>query len=379
MPQYPVRAALLGVGAWARVLAKAAAQSEKIALTCCFGRAPDRAAAFSRETRIPARKTLDSVLEDGSIDAVLLALPNDAHLEFARLAAQAGKHIYVEKPVANTLEDGLRVADLESARGIRIVVGHCARLLSGNRLLREMIDSGQLGHVSQVEANFSNDRGLRLSPRDWRWYRSSAPGGALSQIAIHQFDVLRFLGGNIATVSASSARQSPAGAEVEDQWLITVTFADGKLGTVVSNWTSPGTYNVRVTGDAGLAFYEIDPKHWGEPDRLHENARLYVQRRGTGIDARRGIDVPPGNMFREELNLFADSIVLGGECELSAENGCQALAAVWASIQSAANAGAAVSLAEVLNQARASVKEGTAHATRASRSGFEQDRNNGGR
>jgi predicted dehydrogenase len=379
MPQYPVRAALLGVGAWARVLAKAAAHSDKIALTCCFGRDPDRTAAFSRETRIPARNTLDSVLEDGSIDAVLLALPNDAHLEFARLAAQAGKHIYVEKPVANTLEDGLRVADLESARGIRIVVGHCARLLSGNRLLREMIDSGQLGHVSQVEANFSNDRGLRLSPRDWRWYRASAPGGALSQIAIHQFDVLRFLGGDIATVSASSARHSPAGAEVEDQWLITVRFADGKLGTVISNWTSPGTYNVRVTGDAGLAFYEIDPKHWGEPDRLHENARLYVQRRGTGIDARLGIDVPPGNMFREELNLFADSIVLGGECELSAENGCQALAAVWASIQSAANAGAAVSLAEVLNKARANVKEGTAHATSASRSGFEQDRNNGGR
>jgi predicted dehydrogenase len=380
MPQYPVRAALLGVGAWARVMATAAESSEKIALTCCFGRDPDRTAAFSRETRIPARKTLDSVLEDASIDAVLLALPNDRHLEFARLAAQAGKHVYVEKPVASTLEDGLRVAALESASGIRIVVGHCARLLSGNRLLRQMIDSGQLGHVSQVEANFSNDRGLRLSPRDWRGHSANAPGGALSQIAIHQLDVLRFLGGDIAAVSASAARHSPGGAEVEDQWLITVRFADGKLGAVISSWTSPGTYNVRVTGDAGLAMYEIDPRHWPAPDRLHENATLYVQRRGAGIDARHGIAVPPGNMLREELNLFADCVVLGENCELSAENACQALAAVWASIQSAENQGAAVSLAEVLNTARAKVKAGreqAAGSVKPGGSGFEQDRKSG--
>ena len=129
---------------------------------------------------------------------------------------------------------------------VRIVVGHCARLLSGIRSIRAEIDAGKLGKVTQIEANFSNDRGLRITPQDWRWYSESAPGGSLSQIGVHQFDTLRYLGGDIAAVSASAARHSPAGAEVEDQWIVAVHFADGKLGTVISSWTSPGTFNVRV-------------------------------------------------------------------------------------------------------------------------------------
>ena len=98
---------------------------------------------------------------------------------------------------------------------MHIVVGHCARLLSGVRAMRAAIDSGSLGKISQIETNFSNDRGLQLSRDDWRWYSKSAPGGSLSQIGVHQFDTLRYLGGDIAAVSASAGRHSPVGAEVD--------------------------------------------------------------------------------------------------------------------------------------------------------------------
>ena len=351
MAPAPLKAALIGVGAWGRVLATAAGQSGKIEFACCVGRNPEKLAVFSRDTGIPVRR-FDDVLADKAIVAVVLALPNELHFEFADLAARAGKHIYIEKPIANTMANSIAVAALEPAHGVRIVVGHCARLLSGVRAMRAAIDAGTLGKITQVETNFSNDRGLRLTRDDWRWYSKSAPGGSLSQIGVHQFDTLRYLGGDIAAVSASAGRHSPAGAEVEDQWIVTVQFADGKLGTVISSWTSPGTFNVRATGLDALMFYDIDQTHWAKPERLHENATLYLQPRGKGPAERQALAVPPGNMYRDELDMFADSVMHNAACELSAANGCQAVAAVYAAITSAKEGGRSVALSEIVDAAR---------------------------
>ncbi len=352
MQKTALKTAVIGVGAWARVLAKAASGSDKIDFVCCVGRNPERISAFAGETGIPARN-IDAVLADKEIVGVVLALPNELHFEFAKRAAQAGKHIYIEKPIANSMADSLAIAALEKAHGVRIVVGHCARLLAGVRAIKVAMDAGKLGKVSQLEANFSNDRGLRLTSKDWRFYQESAPGGSLSQIGVHQFDTLRYLGGDIAAVSASAARHSPVGAEVEDQWVVAVHFADGKLGVMLSSWTSPGTYSIRATGADALMFYDINQTFWPTPERLHENATLYLQARGKGPAERETLAVPPGNMFRDELEMFADSVVSGLQCELSAANGCQAVAAVYAAIKSAREGGRTVALSEIINAAQA--------------------------
>jgi UDP-N-acetyl-2-amino-2-deoxyglucuronate dehydrogenase len=349
-----LRTALIGVGAWGRVLAKAASQSQKIEFVCCVGRNPERLAAFSRDTGIPGRD-IDSVLADKSIAAVVLAIPNEMHFDFARRAAQTGKHVYIEKPIANTMEDSLAIAALESEYSVRIAVGHCARLLTGTRAIRQAMDAGKLGKVTQIETNFSNDRSLRLTPQDWRWYSKSSPGGSLSQLGVHQFDTLRYLGGDIAAVSASAARHSPAGAEVEDQWIVAVHFADGKRGSMISSWTSPGTFSVRATGLDALMVYDIDQTFWPNPGRLHENATLYLQARGKGPADRQALPVPAGNMYRDELELFAGGVASGEECELSAANGCQVVAAVYAALKSAGEDSRAVPLAEIIESAQAQV------------------------
>jgi predicted dehydrogenase len=349
-----VKTAMIGVGNWARVLTEAARPSDKIDVTACVGRSPERLAAFAKDYDLPTR-TIEEVLADKEIDGLVLALPNELHYEFARRGAEAGKHIYIEKPIANTMSDSLAIAALEKAHGVRVVVGHCARLLTGVRAIKAAIDAGKLGKVSQLEANFSNDRGLRLSAKDWRFYQDNAPGGSLSQLGVHQFDTLRYLGGDIAAVSASAARHSPTGAEVEDQWIVAVHFADGKLGAMLSNWTSPGTYSIRATGADALMFYDINQTFWPRPERIHENATLYRQARGKGPDERERLPVAPGNMFRDELEIFADAVATGKDCELSAENGCQAVAAVYAAIKSAREHSRAVELSEIIEQAKTEV------------------------
>ncbi len=182
MQKTALKTAVIGVGAWARVLAKAANGSDKIDFVCCVGRNPERISAFAGETGIQARD-IDAVLADKEIAGVVLALPNELHFEFAKRAALAGKHIYIEKPIANTMADSLAIAALEKAHGVRIVVGHCARLLAGVRAIKAAMDAGKLGKVSQLEANFSNDRGLRLTSKDWRFYRKARPAARSARSA----------------------------------------------------------------------------------------------------------------------------------------------------------------------------------------------------
>lgn len=347
-PTGRLRAAMLGTGAWARVLARAGKACEHLEIATCWGRTPDRTRVFAEEVAIPPAGDLDGILANRDIEAVVIALPNDRHREYAELAARNGKHVFVEKPIAHTLVDGVAMAALEKRYKVNVGVAHCARMLTGNRAIREAIASGELGRVSLIEARFTNDRGLKLTTQDWRWYQSGSPGGPLSQIAIHQFDTLRALGGDLKSVMAMSARRSPVGAEVEDQWIVNVMFADGKLGTVTTSWTSPGDYSVRATGDAGSMHYELDQSLWSQPDRLHENAQLVKHGRG-GRPV--GLSVKPGNMFRDELDAFALAVRAGLPGELSAENGCHALAAVDASILSAQRGGVAVELSDVLADA----------------------------
>ena len=104
--------------------------------------------------------------------------------------------------------------------------------MAGIRMIREAIDAGELGRVAFIEANFSNERALELTPKTWRWYKDRAPGGPLSQLAIHQFDVLHYLGGEIVEVSSMASKLSPVGAEVDDQSMTLLKFADGKVGYV---------------------------------------------------------------------------------------------------------------------------------------------------
>jgi len=140
--------------------------------------------------------------------------------------------------------------------------------------MRQAIERGELGRIACIEANFSNERALELTPQNWRWYRDQCPGGPLSQLAIHQFDSLQCLGGEIVEVMSMASKLSPVGAEVDDQSLTLLRFADGKVGYVGSSWTSPGVYSIRVFGQRGLMHYEVDFGAWDHPDRLHESSTL---------------------------------------------------------------------------------------------------------
>lgn len=351
-----VRLGIVGLGRWARVLTRAVKDSEKLEIVAGFSRSQEKRDAFAKDTGVPAVPDMQAMLGDPSIDGVILTVPNEQHYPMAQQVARAGKHVYTEKPIAQNLEDGLRIADLEREHGVSVTVGHSARLMAGMRAIKQMVESGELGRVAFMEANFSNERALELTPSTWRWYRDRAPGGPLSQLAIHQFDVLHMIGGDIAEVSSMASKLSPVGAEVDDQSMTLMRFADGKVGYVGSCWTSPGVFSVRVFGSKGLVHYEIDFGTWDTPHLLHKSATLYIQRGKDGYGKREILPIPESDMFRAELEMFAESCVSGRAGELNAQNANVAVAVVAAALKSIDKRGQYVRIEDVIEEARARIR-----------------------
>lgn len=353
----PVKVGIVGLGRWAKVLTRAAAHSDKVKIVAGYSRSQEKRDAFEKEFGVPSAPDMKTLLANPEIKGVVLTVPNEQHLPLAEEVAKAKKHVYTEKPIAQTLEDGLKIAALEKQHGVTVTVGHSARLMAGIRIIKEKIEAGELGRVAFMEANFSNERALELTPQTWRWYKDRAPGGPLSQLAIHQFDVLHLLGGEIAEVSSMASKLSPVGAEVDDQSMTLIRFRDGKVGYVGSCWTSPGIFAVRVFGQKALMHYEIDFGTWDTPHLLHKASTLYIQRGKNGWGKREEIALPESDMFRAELEMFAESCTSGKPNELTAHNGNVAVAVVNAALKSIEQRGTAVPISVVMEEARAKLGE----------------------
>lgn len=352
MPADKVKVGIVGLGRWARVLTRASTLSDKLEIVAGYSRSEEKRAKFQADTGVAPAASLSAMLADPAIKGVILTVPNEQHLPVAAEVAAAGKHIYTEKPIASTLEDGMAIEALQRAHGVTVTVGHSARLLGGVREIRRRMDAGELGRVGFIEVNFSNERALELTPQTWRWYRHRAPGGPLSQLAIHMFDIVHYLGGEVEAASSIASKLSPVGAEVDDQSMTTLKLANCGVAYVGTCWTSPGIFSVRVFGSAGLMHYEIDFGTWDTPEAIRDSSVLYIQRGKDGYARREVLQEPASNMFLAELEMFAESCRTGQPNELTAANGTAAVACVYAALESIRQGSALVPLADVQARAR---------------------------
>lgn len=329
-PENPFRVASVGLGRWARVIADGAARSPKIQLMSCYTRDPAKRAEFAAAYGCQPAESLEALLADPKVEGVMLTTPNDTHADLIVQIAAAGKHVSVEKPIANTLADARRIVEACRQHGVRLAVGHSARRLGAARQIRAMLQDGTLGEVSLVEANFSNDRGLELTPDRWRWFKDQSPGGPLIQLAIHHVDTLQSLFGPIESVSAH-LRKLYTSAEVDDLALLICAFESGPVAYVGSSWATAGVYTLNVYGTGGAAYYEVDFSHWSKGD-TDAHSKLFFQARDS--NDRVPVAFDHVEMYRDELEDWANAAREGRDPEVSGAEATSALAVVWAALES---------------------------------------------
>ncbi|HEU4450404.1 MAG TPA: Gfo/Idh/MocA family oxidoreductase [Gaiellaceae bacterium] len=332
----PVGVALVGTGMWAGRVAAAVGRAGSLELVTCFSRDAGKRAAFAAEAGCEAASSLEAVLGDARVEAVLLVTPNAVHAEQAVACAERGKHVFVEKPIADTLADGRAIREACDSAGVTLLVGHCFRRLGAARAVERLLREGTLGRVVLAEANFSLAGTLR--PGMWRYHRETCPGGPLLQLGVHHADTLLHWLGPAARVQGSFARLV-TDAEIDDLGVALVEHESGARSTIASSYVSPKTFSARVLGTEGVLDYLTDMSVWPRAELVDGATTLRL----TTADGTSDVPFEERDMLVEELDELARCVRGEAEPETGADAGLDALALVLGAIESHAG-GRAVSL-----------------------------------
>jgi UDP-N-acetyl-2-amino-2-deoxyglucuronate dehydrogenase len=335
-----VRVGLVGIGSWSGVIADATQRSKKLKLVTCYSRTPDKRSVYSQRYGIEQEKNYEDLLKRKDIDGILIVTPNAVHAEQTVLAAQYGKHVYVEKPIANTLEDGRKMIEACRKAGVVLQVGQLMRRLAGYRKIKEFIDRGAIGEPVMAEANFSHNLGFQLTPEKWRWRGddTGCPAGALMTMGVHHADTLIHYFGPIKTAFSYFSKLCIP-APVEDVTTTIFKFESGVLGYLGSNYCSPKANYVYVFGTKAnlLCTVTLPNVPFDEYLKIWPSVDRYTQLTLFELDKDGGKDIslPVGDPVLEEIDEFADCIRTGAKPETGGESSLAALALIRAAIESA--------------------------------------------
>jgi len=308
------------MGWWSDVLADAIVRSGRLQIASCFTRSDEKRRAFAAKYGCEPAASYESMLGDPGIEAIINTTPNNVHLETTRAAARAGKHVFLDKPIANTVAEGRALTEACRSAGVILALGYQRRREAHFRWVRARIDAGDLGRLVNAEANISRDRLGKIDFTSWRYTSAGMPGGVLLQIGIHYTDVLEFLMGPVVAVTGRLAQLVLPG-DNPDVASVVLEHESGALSTLNASYASSGEYYLlNVYGKEATAYYD-----------LHQGLR-YVRR---GEKAPSPVPCEPGDPIVSELDEFAAAVRGTGVPEMDGEKSTRSLAVVLAGIRSA--------------------------------------------
>ncbi|MDH3580720.1 MAG: Gfo/Idh/MocA family oxidoreductase [Hyphomicrobiales bacterium] len=333
MSQSPFKVASIGIGWWSDVLADAAARTGgRVEVVSCFTRSQDKRRSFSEKYKCRAAASLDDVLADPEVEGVINTTPNHAHLETTAAAARAGKHVFLDKPIANTIGEAKAITKVCKDTGVTLAVGYQRRRESHFRWIRDRIDAGDAGRLVQAEANISRDREGKFEPGHWRYTAEGMPGGVMLQIGLHYVDVLMMLLGPVKTVSGMASQLVLPG-DNPDVGTLLMNHENGAVSSLSTSYASASEYYLMNVYGKRMSFYY----------NLFDGLRCLKQ--GESVPS--ALTVEETDTLAEELIEWADAARGVGMTEVGGESATESLAVVKAGIKSV-HEGRHVDVAEIL-------------------------------
>ena len=278
---------------------------------------PEVAAAGAALVGAQALASYEELVAAEEVDVVDVCLPTAYHRELALEAARQGKHVFLEKPIARTLEEAEAILEAFSGTENRLFVGHVVRFFPEYVRIKDMMDAGDLGTVGVARTS-------RRSPflTGWNdWYADRRiSGGMLLDLVIHDFDFLRWALGGVERVYARGV----LGREYNrlDYALVTLRFAGGAIAHVEGQWGYPGPFNYSIEVAGSRALVTADSTQpaplqlfGGEPGSV-----------GAGAGTAESPDVITGKSpFQTELEHFIHCIETGEESLVEPNDAYEAL------------------------------------------------------
>jgi predicted dehydrogenase len=326
-----VRLGAVGLGWFGGVLAEAARASGEAEVVSCFARSEESRRAFAEAHGCTSAESLEALLGDPTIRGVIVATPHSTHVGIIEQAAAAGKHVFVEKPLALTVEEAGRAIDATERAGVTLQVGHNRRRQPANRRIRSMVESGELGTVVQLDGFHSSPGAHKPDLPAWRKDPNECPAGGMTALGVHTVDTFNYLVGPAARLVAFSKKVAGS-STLDEATAVTIEYESGPIGQIGTSYFVPPVVS--------LAVYGTDANVWNEED----GGRLFTQARAE--KERAELEVEQIDTIQDEVVEFARCIRDGGKPETGAPEGLE-VAMVLEGIARSVDSGRAIDLSSL--------------------------------
>ena len=250
---------VIGLGRAFTLMLPTFVADKRVKLVAAADPRPEARALFQREFG-RAHESIEVLCANPVVDAIYIASPHQLHAEHVRIAAGAGKHVLVEKPMAITLPECQAMIAAAAAAGVHLIVGHSHSFDAPIRRLRQIVDSGAVGAVRMINALNYTD--FLYRPRRPEELVTSAGGGVIFSQGAHQIDMVRLIGGGrVKTVTGSTGAWDPA-RPTEGAYSALLQFEDGAFAT--ATYSGYGHFDSdELTGGIGELGQAKDASRYG--------------------------------------------------------------------------------------------------------------------
>ena len=246
-----INAAIVGLGWWGRVLTEAVQdKSESIRIVAGQTRTRSKAEEYATEKGFRLLDTYEQVLADPEVQAVVLATPHSSHRDQVIAAAEAGKHVFVEKPLTLTVADAQAAYAAVEKAGVGFGIGFNRRFAPAIQEMRRRIDDGALGTLMHFEGTMTAPIGLTLSAEAWRADADETPAGGLTPMGIHLIDAIISMAGPVTEAYCKSVNVAVAYGG-DDQTSIVLQLANGATAYVGTSLATGVGFRLQAFGTGG--------------------------------------------------------------------------------------------------------------------------------
>ncbi len=327
-----IKVAVIGCGAIAqRRHIPEYADNENVELVAFADPILERAESMAETYGGQAFGSFEELLAQADVDAVSVCTPNHLHASMAIAAANAGKHVLVEKPMATTLEEGERMIEAARSNGVFLMVGHNQRLMPPHVKAKEILDSGELGKVLTFRTSFGHPGPEAWSvdgAESWFFRKDEAIMGAMGDLGVHKSDFIRYLlNDEVAEVAGFIGTLDKEGTDVDDNAACLLRMKGGAIGTLVASWTQ-----YKGGDNSTVLWCERGVMKIGTVDGdevIVEPVEGLVETYKVGAMATNEKQVPSG-----VIDAFVDSIVTNTPPAISGEEGLKSLQVILAAFES---------------------------------------------
>lgn len=322
--------AVVGMGWWGKIIVPLIKRSSKLSVSKVVEIDPAAIADFAKQHEVEVVTSLDDVLGDPSIQGVVLCTPHTQHTDQIVKVANAGKHVFCEKPLSMTRADVLRAVEAVNRNKVALAVGHERRFEPPIMELMRVVKSGELGTPLQIEANFSQDKFLSLPADNWRLSGKEAPAGPMTATGIHLLDLSVGVFGEAATAYAS-VKQLGSRLVNGDTLAILVSFRNGGHSLISAILATP--FDGRFAVYCNEGWIEVR-------DKSHPEApQGWVLTKCFRGGRREVVEYKPADNVLANLEAFADAALGRAPYPVPQEQmiaNISALEAIFKSVQSGA-------------------------------------------